>query len=76
MTCPRFKPRISLKPPVRVESPRVSKIDSVSASRLARLQHKLNDRFMSMRDSGQNTAGIYSQLKLVERRLSQLHVYW
>lgn len=76
MTGPRFKPRISLKPPVRAERPRASKINSVSASRLVGLQHKLNSRFMTMRDAGQNTDGIYGQLKLVERRLNHLHVYW
>lgn len=76
MTGPRFKPRISLRPPATVEKPRPSKIDSVSASRLVRLQHKLNSRFMVVRDAGLNTDGIYGQLKLVECRLRKLHVYW
>lgn len=72
----RFVPRISLTPPVQPAAKRAAKIDAVPVSRLIRLQRKLNDRFVVMRDSGQNTDGIYGQLKLVERRLSQLHVYW
>ncbi len=76
MTGPRIKPRISLKPPVPAAKERPSKIDTASIPRLIRLQHKLNNRFMTMRDSHENTDSIYGQLKLVERRLSNLHVIW
>lgn len=65
---PRAKSTAERKP--------VSKIEGATAPRLVALQHKLNTKFVAMRDSRQDLTAIYGQLKLIERRLSALGVPW
>lgn len=40
------------------------------------LQAKLNAIFVHKRDTGASTAGIYNQLKMVERWLSDRGIFW
>lgn len=42
---------------------------------LVRMYHRLNDRFVAMRDAGRNIDAIYFRLKKAERRITELRIW-
>jgi hypothetical protein len=48
----------------------------LTPARMLQLQRKLNSIFVCKRDAGLSTASIYSQLKQVEKWLSERKICW
>jgi len=52
------------------------RVNDMTTGRLLKLHRHINSVFLMRRDAGYSVASIYSQLKTVERRLSDLGIFW
>ncbi len=48
---------------------------TVSEIGLVNMYHRLNDRFVALRDAGKDIEPIYARLKKAERRINELRLW-